>query len=167
MPETIQAPKSGKSPGSRLRLLIGSLEIHENNTQIFELPFSSDTFEQILSTWSLPTEILRMLLSTLPIRTSFSSNGPAGNPEQVVLMLRGGRSRDWNYCLALTHDLATGITCAIVQGLEAHEIGLLVHCLKSSREHVGKPMLLPLYLTELKRTFLRCCSRNELSASKP
>jgi hypothetical protein len=154
MPETIQAPEAGgKSSTSRLRLLIGSPEVHENDAQIIELPFSPDTFEQIRSAWTLPTEFLRMLLSTLPIRTSFSFNSLAGDPEQIVLMLRGGRSRDWNYCLALTHDIATGITCAMIQGLEAHEIELLVQCLKSSREHVEKPMLLPLYLTELKTHF--------------
>lgn len=94
-----------------------------------------------------------MLLSTLPIRTSFACDSIAGDPEQIVLMLIGGRSRDWNYCLALTHDIAIGITSAMIQDLEAHEIELLVHCLKSSREHVGKPMLLPLYLTELKTHF--------------
>ena len=148
MPETIQAPEAdGNSSVIRLRLLIGSPEVHENDAQILPMPFSTDTFEQIRSTWTLPTELLRMLLSTLPIRTSFSFDNPTGNPEQVVLMLRGGRSRDWNYCLALTYDIATSTTCAMVHGLEAHEIDLLVHCLKSSREHVGKPMLLPLYLT--------------------
>jgi hypothetical protein len=148
MPETIQAPEAdGTSSITRLRLLIGSPEVHETDAQVIPLPFSTDTFEQIRSTWTLPTELLRMLLSTLPIRTSFSFDNPFGNPEQVVLMLRGGRSRDWNYCLALTYDIATSTTCAMVHGLEAHEIELLVHCLKSSREHVGKPMLLPLYLT--------------------
>jgi hypothetical protein len=67
--------------------------------------------------------------------------------------LRGGRSRDWNYCLALTHDLSTGITCAIIQGLENHEVDLLIYCLKSSPDHVDKPMLLPEFLAELKTHF--------------
>lgn len=148
MPETIQAPEAdGKSSTTRLRLLIGSPEIHESDAGVQPLPFSADTFEQIRNTWTLPTELLRMMLSTLPIRTSLSFDSPNGHPKQVVLMLRGGRSRDWNYCLALTYDIATRTTCALIQGLEAHEIELLIHCLKSSREHVGKPMLLPLYLT--------------------
>jgi len=38
----------------------------------------------------------------------------------------------------------------MIQGLEKHEIGLLIHCLKSSPDHVDKPMLLPLFLAELK-----------------
>lgn len=94
-----------------------------------------------------------MMQSTLPIRTTYSFDSRRGQPEQIVLMFRGGRSRDWNYCLALTHDLKTGNTCAIVHGLERHEIDLLIHCLKSSRDHVDKPMLLPLFLTELKVHF--------------
>ena len=154
LPETIQAPEAGgSSSSSRLRLLIGSPELHESDAQVLPLPISADTFDQIRRAWTFPTEFLRMMQSTLPIRTSFSFNKLNGQPEHVVLMLRGGRSRDWNYCLALTHDLSTGITCAMIQGLEKHEIDLLIYCLKSSRDHVDKPMLLPLFLAELKTHF--------------
>jgi hypothetical protein len=37
-------------------------------------------------------------------------------------MIRSARSRDWNYCLAVVYDAATGVTNAIVQGLEQKEI---------------------------------------------
>lgn len=65
-------------------------------------------------------------------------------------MLRSGRSRDWNYCLVVVHDTATGVTNAVVHGLEQREIGTLKHCLRQNKELAHHPILLPVTLVELK-----------------
>jgi hypothetical protein len=65
-------------------------------------------------------------------------------------MLRSGRSRDWNYCLAVVYDAGTGVTNAIVHGLEQGEIEKLKNCLRQSLEFAYHPMLLPVTLVELK-----------------
>ena len=68
-------------------------------------------------------------------------------------MIRGGRSRDWNYCLALAYNPVTSVTCGMIQGLELREIEKLSKCLQSSREHFRQPALVPLFLIELKTHF--------------
>ena len=68
-------------------------------------------------------------------------------------MIRGGRSRDWNYCLGLAHNPVTGSTCCIIQGLELREIEKLRKCLQLSQEHFRHPALVPLFLIELKTHF--------------
>lgn len=65
-------------------------------------------------------------------------------------MLRSGRSRDWNYCLAVVHDAATSVTNAIVHGLEESEIATVRNCLRKSLELAHHPMLLPVILVENK-----------------
>jgi hypothetical protein len=65
-------------------------------------------------------------------------------------MLRGARSRDWNYCLALVYNKFTGVTNSIVHGLEQKEIDKLQFCLQKSWTFTSHPMLLPVTLIELK-----------------
>ena len=67
--------------------------------------------------------------------------------------MRGGRSRDWNYCLGLAYNPTTGVTCGIIQGLELREIEKLRNCLRLSQEHFRHPALVPLFLIELKTHF--------------
>ena len=67
--------------------------------------------------------------------------------------MRGGRSRDWNYCLALAYNPVTKITCGIIHGLELKEIEKLSKCLQASKEHFRQPTLVPLFLIELKTHF--------------
>ena len=67
--------------------------------------------------------------------------------------MRGGRSRDWNYCLGLAYNPMTGVTCGIIQGLELREIEKLRKCLQLSQEHFRQPTLVPLFLIELKTHF--------------
>lgn len=66
------------------------------------------------------------------------------------IMLRTGRSRDWNYCLAVVHEADAGVTNAIVHGLEQREIKKLKDCLRRSLDFCHHPMLLPVTLVELK-----------------
>jgi hypothetical protein len=68
-------------------------------------------------------------------------------------MIRGGRSRDWNYCLGLAYNPVTGVTCGIIQGLQVQEIEKLRRCLQLSQEHFRQPTLVPLFLIELKTHF--------------
>jgi hypothetical protein len=68
-------------------------------------------------------------------------------------MIRGGRSRDWNYCLGLSYDPRTRLTCGLIQGLEFGEIEQLRKCLRLSQEHFWQPALVPLFLIELKTHF--------------
>lgn len=68
-------------------------------------------------------------------------------------MLRGGRSKDWNYCIAMTQCPETNIIHCIVQGLEAEEIDKMELCLRNSMEHAAQPILLPIILVEQKIHF--------------
>lgn len=61
----------------RLRLLICSPETYHDDTEVLPLPISRASFESIQAEWQLPSEFLRILLSTMPIITSFSvKKGP-------------------------------------------------------------------------------------------
>ena len=65
-------------------------------------------------------------------------------------MVRGARSRDWNYCVAVVKSPITGIINCVVHGLEEREIAKFRSCLQESLECVHHPMFLPVLLTELK-----------------
>ena len=133
----------------RLRILIGSPEQHQSDAEILPLPFSHRTFETLRRAWDLPKELLRMMLSTLPISTGFRAVGASGESVRG-LMIRSARSRDWNFCLGLAHNEKTGITCVVINGMQAHEVELLIKCLQESSRYLCDPMLLPLFLLELK-----------------
>ena len=64
--------------------------------------------------------------------------------------MRGGRSRDWNYCVAVVQDAKTMTINAIVQGLELPEHEIFKTCLKQSLELAHHPALIPIILIELK-----------------
>ncbi|KIX95065.1 uncharacterized protein Z520_09375 [Fonsecaea multimorphosa CBS 102226] len=133
----------------RLQLLIGSPEQHKSDAQILALPISRNTFETIRTTWSLPTELLRMMLSTLPIATEFQTKNSAG---QAItgLMVRSARSRDWNFCLGLVYNEETKVVSGIVNGMQADETDLMLKCLRQSTKYLQDPMLLPVFLLEAK-----------------
>ncbi|KIW70713.1 hypothetical protein PV04_02957 [Phialophora macrospora] len=133
----------------RLRLLIGSPEEHSSDAEILPLPISRGTFETIRTTWSMPTELLRMMLSTLPIAVPIWTVNGLAQPING-LMMRSARSRDWNFCLGLVHNAETETVHAIVNGLQADEIGQLLTCLRESRSCLSDPMILPIFLLELK-----------------
>lgn len=65
-------------------------------------------------------------------------------------MLRGGRSKDWNYCIAMTHFPHAKMTNCLVQGLESKEIEKMKLCLRNSVCYASQPMLLPIILLEQK-----------------
>ncbi|KAL5388940.1 hypothetical protein DPSP01_002646 [Paraphaeosphaeria sporulosa] len=65
-------------------------------------------------------------------------------------MLRGGRSKDWNYCVATTKCPTTGIVNCFVHGLQADEIVAMKRCLRESQDFAHHAMLLPLILVEWK-----------------
>ena len=79
--------------------------------QRYSLPLSisRNTFEYIRKAWRLSTELLRVMLSTLPIATEFSIYGDTGQSPRGIkrqkspayyvtgLMVRDSRSRDWNH----------------------------------------------------------------------
>ncbi|OCT50410.1 hypothetical protein CLCR_06891 [Cladophialophora carrionii] len=134
---------------SRLRLLIGSPEQHSSDAEILPLPMSRETFETIRTTWNMPKELLRMMLSTLPIATPIQTLNAVGQSIHG-LMMRSARSRDWNFCLGLVHNAETGIVHAIVNGMQGEEIDQLLTCLRESRSCLSEPMLLPIFLLELK-----------------
>ena len=92
------------------------------------------------------------MLSTLPLALSFEDADALGRPV-YGLMLRGARSRDWNFCLGLVFNPATQVTCAILNGMQEREVNKLLHCLRLSSQHVRDPMLLPVFLLELKVHF--------------
>ncbi|RMZ91466.1 hypothetical protein DV736_g1306, partial [Chaetothyriales sp. CBS 134916] len=134
---------------SSLRLLIGSPEEHHSDAKILPLPLSPSTFETIRSLWNLPTELLRMMLSSLPLTVPLSIINHKGQT-LTGLMARGARSRDWNFCVAVLCNVAERRTVAIVNGMQKSEVETLLTCLKQSKNHISDPMLLPVFLLELK-----------------
>jgi len=68
-------------------------------------------------------------------------------------MIRGGRSRDWNYCIAVVYALKSKTTRAVIHGLEEHEHTRFKLCLKESLELAHHPNLLPAILIEHKVHF--------------
>jgi hypothetical protein len=134
------------------RLLIGSPEEHHSDAEILPLPISCSTYKTVCTEWKLPTELLRMMLSTLPLTVSFDSTDADGCPV-TGLILRGARSRDWNFCLGLVHNPAKRTTCGILNGMQQREVEELLRCLKQSTQHIRDPMLLPVFLLELKVHF--------------
>ena len=57
---------------------IGSPEEHQNDAKILPLSVSRDTFEYVRSAWHMPRELLRMMLSTLPMAIEFSKYDETG-----------------------------------------------------------------------------------------
>jgi Mg2+ and Co2+ transporter CorA len=133
-----------------LRLLIGSPEEHgEKDAEMLPLPMSRRTYELICEELSLPSEFLRMMLSTLPLVPRFDTIDTDGQ-HWKGLMVRSGRSRDWNFCLGVLHNAQAGITVGILNGLQSSEIEKLLQCLRSSKDEAFDPMLLAIFLLELK-----------------
>ena len=157
IPSWLDGPTSSCDPSngnyrpqkSSLRLLIGAPEEHHSDAKILPLPISRSTFETVRIGWNMPTELLRMMLSSLPLAIPFTTTNSAGQALKG-LMVRGGRSRDWNFCLAIVHNPVEGSTVGIVNGMQENEVQVLLTCLKQSKEHVRDPMLLPIFLLELK-----------------
>lgn len=68
----------------------------------------------------------------------------------IGIMIRGGRSQHWNYCLAIIHDTGARTVTGLVHGLSQGEISTLKECVEASKDHVDIPVLVPLILIELK-----------------
>lgn len=68
-------------------------------------------------------------------------------------MIRSARSRDWNFCLCVLHNAKSGNTVGILNGLQEEEIEKLLFCMKQSQNEIRDPMLLPIFLLELKVHF--------------
>jgi hypothetical protein len=131
-----------------LRVFVCAPEQHTSDAEVLPLPFSCATLQAIRREWGLPSEFLRMLLSTMPIKAKFSVNSSGATSEGI--MLRGGRSKDWNYCVATTKCPATGIVNCFVHGLQASEIVDMKRCLRASVDFAHHAMLLPVILVEWK-----------------
>lgn len=91
-------------------------------------------------------------MSTLPLNVTIDTVDADGQTVKG-LMLRAGRSRDWNFCLGLVHYPSTGTTCALLTGMQHDEIEKLSRCLRESRLHIPDPLLLPVFLVELRVHF--------------
>jgi Mg2+ and Co2+ transporter CorA len=148
------ASQQGEAKPS-LRLIIGSPEEHESDAKILPLPFSKTTFEAIRTQWKLPTELLRMMLSSLPLSLAFmSTTGSTG------FLMRGARSRDWNFCIAMTYNPTTRRTLGLINGMQENEIRKLTACLQQSKHLIGSPTLVPLFLLELRVHFFAVLLEN-------
>ncbi|KAI7773202.1 hypothetical protein LA080_011616 [Diaporthe eres] len=64
---------------------MGRPEEHKSDAEILPLPISSGTFEEIQSTWSFPSELLRMMLSTMPLATEFETDSHIESEAQRLL----------------------------------------------------------------------------------
>lgn len=131
-----------------LRVFVCAPEQHSSDAEVIALPISCTTLQAIRRKWHLPSEFLRMLLSTMPIKSTFKIPHPSAALEGI--MLRGGRSKDWNYCVATTQCPATGIVNCFVHGLQANEIADMKNCLRESIMYASHTMLLPIILVEWK-----------------
>ncbi|KAK6371653.1 hypothetical protein LTS17_008905 [Exophiala oligosperma] len=110
---------------------------------------SRDTFEAVRIAWGFPKELLRMMLSSLPIADDFKATDVRGSLVTGV-MIRSARSRDWNFCLALAYNEKTGLLHGILNGMQTDEIELLLDCIQRSGRDILDSMLLPIFLLELK-----------------
>ena len=90
-----------------------------------------------------------MMLSSLPITNEFRARDSLGR-SITGIMVRSARSRDWNFCLALAYNEETGFLQGLLNGMQAGEIQMLLKCLKESSQELSDPMLLPIFLLELK-----------------
>ncbi|KAF2446444.1 hypothetical protein P171DRAFT_483785 [Karstenula rhodostoma CBS 690.94] len=109
-----------------LRVFVCAPEQHKSDAEVIALPFSCATLQAIRQKWSL-------------LRTT--SGG---------IMLRGGRSKDRDYCVATTKCATAGIVNCFVHGLQANEIVDMKRCLRESKFFAHHAMLLPLILVEWK-----------------
>lgn len=50
----------------------------DSDAEVLPLPMSSGTFKEIQSAWSFPSELLRMMLSTMPLATEFETESHVG-----------------------------------------------------------------------------------------
>ncbi|KAG8526387.1 uncharacterized protein KY384_000381 [Bacidia gigantensis] len=66
------------------------------------------------------------------------------------LVICGGRSRNWDYCVAATYERSSGTTSCIVQGLETDEIEVLKESIRASQCSFPNPLLIPILLIGLK-----------------
>lgn len=156
--------------------------IGESDAKVKPLPMSRDTYLKLTSAWHLPTELLRMLFSTMAISTTFSvHNGPGavqskGNCSAISsvtyadyllgIMIRSGRSRDWSFCIATLYDPTTDTTLCVIHGLDERETAVFKECLKNSLELSHNPMIIPMILTELKvHYFARLLERRDTGLS--
>ncbi|KIW19609.1 hypothetical protein PV08_00182 [Exophiala spinifera] len=145
----MEYPQGCETQRPHLRLLIGSPEQHQSDAEILPLPISRDTFEALRIAWGLPKELLRMMLSSLPIADDFKGTDAKGRPVTGV-MIRSARSRDWNFCLGLAYNEKTGVLHGILNGMQNDEIALLLDCLQKTGRGDFDSMLLPIFLLELK-----------------
>lgn len=156
---------------------MGPPEEHNNDTEILPLPISSSTFEEIKLRWNFPSELLRIILSTMPLATEFETDSKIGTQKLVEadcisglkkanpcivpgLMLRSARSRDCSFSLALTYNRKTGNVSGLLHGLQAHEAQTLLSSLYKSIDVVEDPLLFPLILFEMKIHFFALLLEN-------
>ncbi|KAK2600709.1 hypothetical protein N8I77_010224 [Diaporthe amygdali] len=142
----------------RLQVIMGPPEEHNNDTEILPLPISSSTFEEIKLRWNFPSELLRIMLSTMPLATEFETDSNIG------LMLRSAWSRDCSFSLALTYNRKMGNVSGLIHGLQEHEAQTLLSSLYKSIDVVEDPLLFPLILFETKiHLFILCTPPRESS----
>lgn len=159
---------------------MGRPEEHNSDAEILPLPISSGTFEEIRSTWSFPSELLRMMLSTMPLATEFETESHIGTLQLAYLayvrrymlseeantcavsglMLRSARSRDCSFSLALIYNRHTDGVSGLLHGLQEHEAQKLLSSLYNSAEVVQDPLLFPLILYEMKIHFFALLLEN-------
>ncbi|KAF1974466.1 hypothetical protein BU23DRAFT_93985 [Bimuria novae-zelandiae CBS 107.79] len=135
-------------PKPLLRVFVCAPEQHTSDAEVIALPFTRATLQAIRNKWHLPSEFLRMLLSTMPIKSKFSVIHSGAKYDGI--MLRGGRSKDWNYCVTTTKCPTTGIVNCFVHGLQANEIVHVKRCLRESTAYANYAMLVPIILVEWK-----------------
>ncbi|KAG6367499.1 hypothetical protein INS49_001689 [Diaporthe citri] len=109
---------------------MGRPEEHTSDAEILPLPMSSGAFEKIQSTWSFPSELLRMMLSTMPLATEFETESHIGS------------------------------VSGLLQGLQEHEAQRLLSSLQKSIDVAEDPLLVALILFEMKIHFFALLLEN-------
>lgn len=98
----------------RLRLLLCSPEDRHVDLGLTPMPISKHSLESLRRAWHLPTEFVRMLLSTMPMAVGFSVDD--GSCEGAAFQVRYVYAIHAHYIqdsCSVVVDLATGITALL------------------------------------------------------
>jgi hypothetical protein len=140
---SIERPPENHESTPHIRLLICSARVLDRN--IWPLPISSKTTDELLKAWSIPTAFLRCICRQIPIAISYTNEK---DPSVSGLLFRTNLSWVWQYALAIVHNSASNTTDILLMGLRSGEADIVVEALKEATHHTWSPFAIPCILMD-------------------